>query len=180
MLTDLQRRKLTRLFHVYDMDDSGYLMGEDYERIAQNFCRIHDWQPGSEGYQVMHESQAQQWQAVQALADSDQDGRVSLEEYLAAYSAIPDPDAFYAATVQAIVDFTFDYFDRDQDGYMTAAEFAEVYAVFDLAADDAHRAFTRMDVDGDGRIPKDEGLRLVREFYLSDDPDADGNVFFGE
>jgi Ca2+-binding EF-hand superfamily protein len=77
------------------------------------------------------------------------------------------------------VNFTFDYFDRDKDGAMTTAEFVEVYAVFDLPAAAAETAFKQMDTDGDGRIYKTDALRLVQEFYLSDDPNAAGNVFFG-
>jgi Ca2+-binding EF-hand superfamily protein len=170
---------MTRLFHVYDMNKSGYLEQADYERIAANFCQIHGWPPGSEGHQIMHQAQIGQWQQIQAMADTNDDTQVSLTEYLRAYDSVSDEAAFYEATVNAIVNFTFDYFDRDKDGAMTTAEFVEVYAVFDLPAAAAETAFEQMDTDGDGRIYKTAALRLVQEFSLSDDPNAAGNVFFG-
>jgi juvenile hormone diol kinase len=179
MLNDLLRKKMTRLFNVYDVNNSGFLEKADYERIADNFCRIHNWPEGSEGYQVMHQNQIAQWQQIQQFADSNQDDRVSLDEYLDAYHRMADIDNLYEVTVNGIVDFTFDHFDRDKDGYMTSADFSEVYAVFDLDADEAKTAFAQMDSDNDDRINKVDALRLVREFYVSDDPEAQGNVFFG-
>ena len=179
MLSALRRKKMTRLFHVYDLNKNGYLEQTDFERIAANFCQIHGWPPDSEGFQIMHQAQLAQWQQMQTMADANDDAQVSLAEYLHAYENVQDEAAFYETTVNAIVDFTFDHFDRDRDGAMTTAEFSEVYAVFDLPAAEAETAFAQMDGDEDGRIHKTDALRLVREFYLSDDPDAVGNVFFG-
>ena len=179
MLSELRRKKMTRLFHVYDVNKSGYLEQADFERIAANFCQIHGWPSDSEGYKVMHQAQIGQWQQIQAMSDTDDDAKISLTEYLRAYDGVEDEASFYEATVNAIVDLTFDYFDRDQDGAMTTAEFGEVYAVFDLPTAEAQAAFAQMDVDGNGRIHKTDALRLVREFYLSDDPHAVGNIFFG-
>jgi hypothetical protein len=51
------------------------------------------------GSRLIYDSQAEQWQAIEAVADSDQDGRVSLAEYLSAYSALADRGAFYEAAV---------------------------------------------------------------------------------
>lgn len=179
MLSELRRKKMARLFQVYDVNKSGSLEQSDFERIAANFCQIHGWQPESDGYQVMHQAQIAQWQQIQAMSDTNNDTKVSLAEYLGAYENIEDESAFYEATVNAIVDLTFDYFDRDQDGAMTAVEFSEVYAVFNLPAAEAEAAFAQMDESDDGRIHKTDALRLVREFYLSDDPEAAGNIFFG-
>ncbi len=37
-----------------------------------------------------------------------------------------------------------------------------------------------VDPDGDGYMEKQHLLRLVREFYLSNDPESPGNCFFGD
>ena len=36
MLTDLQTKKLTRYFQVYDIDDDGAIEASDFERIVEN------------------------------------------------------------------------------------------------------------------------------------------------
>jgi Ca2+-binding EF-hand superfamily protein len=39
--------------------------------------------------------------------------------------------------------------------------------------------FQRLDLDGDGYISGDELVELFRQFVLSDDPDAPGNLWYG-
>jgi len=41
MLTDLQTKKLTRYFQVYDIDDDGAIEASDFERIVENVRVLH-------------------------------------------------------------------------------------------------------------------------------------------
>ncbi|MGH6657236.1 MAG: hypothetical protein ACRDVE_18790, partial [Actinocrinis sp.] len=53
------------------------------------------------------------------------------------------------------------------------------FNAYGVCADDAERAFKAVDRNGDGILSVDEVQKAIREFYLSDDPRAPGNLIFG-
>ena len=43
MLTELQKRKIIKLFTIYDADNHGYLLFSDYEKIAHKLADLKGW-----------------------------------------------------------------------------------------------------------------------------------------
>jgi hypothetical protein len=58
-------------------------------------------------------------------------------------------------------------FDANKNGSLKKADF------------DKAEIFSKLDFDGDGKIMKNDYLNLVADFYLSDNPQSPGNLFFG-
>ena len=52
MLTDLQKRKLTRMFNAYDADHSGYLEFADLEAHFNNLAQMREIAVGSSQYDL--------------------------------------------------------------------------------------------------------------------------------
>ena len=44
---------------------------------------------------------------------------------------------------------------------------------------DVGPVFEVLDEDGDGLLSRGEVVRLVKDFYLTNDPEAPGNLFYG-
>lgn len=179
MLTDLQTKKLSRYFHVYDIDDDGRIDAADFGRIVENVRVLHGTDESSAAAEELRDAYATFWKALRSSADGDGDGGVSLDEWLAYWQLTLEDDDRYEAEVHRLTDRLFTVFDLDEDDTIGAAEFMDFYGIFGLSVDLAETVFVELDADGDGVISRSELLEVSREFFRSDDPEAPGNFLFG-
>lgn len=180
MLTDFQKKKLGRLFAVLDSDHNGQLERNDYTTIVANLARIHGWQPGSPEYSAVESLYMTIWGNLKALADVDNNGQVSMDEFVDFHSQMLSTPEMYDQITIGTVDILFEAFDRNGDGKLSREDFGDffsAYNILDKAVTD--EAFQKVDVTGKGEITKDEALERVKEFYFSSDPAAAGNWLFG-
>ena len=179
MLTDLQRRKLTRYFRVYDIDDDGRIGAADFERVVENVRILHGLSPDSPAHRELREAYLRRWRALRTSADVDGDGGVDLDEWLEYWDGVLGADDRYEVEVASLVRRLFELFDTDEDGVLGPREFADFFGIYGLATDLARATFERLDTDGDGVITRDELVDLTHQFYRGDDPDAAGNRLYG-
>jgi Ca2+-binding EF-hand superfamily protein len=179
MLSDLQTKKLTRYFEVYDVDENGRLAAADFERVLENVRVLHGASNHSPGYQQLRDAYMGRWEALRGSADVDRDGGVDLDEWLAYWQIALEDDARYEAEAEAITDRLFTVFDTDEDGEIGPDEFCDFYGVFGLGANLARSIFIELDQNQDGVISRDELLEIGREFYRGNDPEAPANLLFG-
>jgi Ca2+-binding EF-hand superfamily protein len=172
---DLRQRKLTRMFSLYDRNGDGYVERGDYERVAQGFARVAGVASGSPEYLILEGAFIGFWKRLAQMSDQNEDGRVSLAEYLASHSqTVRASDA-----VMRITDTLIALTDRDRDGKVSRVEFTNNLLAYDMSPEDAATAFDHLDRDDDGYLTRDELLKNVDEFYGSDDPEAPGNWLAG-
>ena len=179
MLTDFQRKKLSRLFDVLDTDGNKQLEREDYTRVIANLARIHGWAPGSPPYAQAEELYLTIWDNLQMLADQNSDKKVGLEEFLQFHAQMLNTPELYEQITVGTLDLLFDAFDRDQDGTLSRDDFRDFFDAYGIRGKVADEAFQKLDTSGDGQISKEEALERVKEYYFSDDPNAAGNWLFG-
>jgi Ca2+-binding EF-hand superfamily protein len=179
MLSDLQTKKLTRYFQVYDIDDDGRIASTDFERIVENVRVLHGAGAGSSGSDALREAYMGLWERLRSSADGDGDDSVDLDEWLAYWQLALEDDERYETEVQTITDRLFSVFDLDEDDAIGKDEFADFYGIFGLAVSLAETIFVELDLDGDGVITRSELLDISRDFYRGDDVEAPGNVLFG-
>ncbi len=179
MLSDLQTKKLTRYFEVYDVDDDGQIDAGDFERVLENVRILHGESDSSPTYVDLRVAYMGRWDKLQASADIDRDGGVDVDEWLAYWQQALDDDTRYEAEVSSITNTLFTVFDTDEDGEIGPDEFCDFYGVYGLSAALARSVFTELDANSDGVISRDELLEISREFYRGNDPEAPGNILFG-
>lgn len=179
MLTDLQRKKLTRYFRVYDIDDDGHVGPADFERVVENVRILHGLAPDSAGHRALREGYVRRWTALRASADADRDGGVDLDEWLDYWQEMLQTEERYRSEVWAIAGRLFDLFDTDEDGELGPDEFCDFYSVYGMETALARRIFVDLDANGDGVISRSEMKDIGDQFYRGDDPDAPGNLLFG-
>lgn len=177
MLTDLQKKKITRLFNVVDSDRNGVLEKSDIERVSTNLCEGRGWKSGEQKWEALKARYAFTWQQVQPFADKD---KVSLEKFIEYHDKMLNIPGAYDATVKAMTDFIFDALDSDGDGKITLAENKAFYKAYGIDEKEADKVFPKLDLNADGHISRAELTDLVTQFFFGSDPEAPGNWLFGQ
>ena len=177
MLTDLQTKKLTRYFQVYDIDDDGRIEGHDFARIVENVAILH----GSDGSgpDPLRAAYLALWERLREGADSDRDRGVDLDEWLGYWQLALEDDDRFESEVLSITNRLFAVFDLDEDNGIGKNEFADYYGIFGLSVDLAHTIFETLDTNEDGRLTWDELDLVARQFFRGDDVEEPGNFLFG-
>lgn len=177
-LTDLQKRKLTRFFTVFDQDNDGLITRQDYILLAENVSRVKGFPPESPLSVRVKECLLQVWSNLEILADKDHDGHVTMEEFLDYRDKLHQDQVKFDDLVSAGL-MLFDVMDGDHDGRLNVNEFADFYSFFQLDADLATQMFDRMDSDTTGYLTREQIRTYSRQFNLGDDHDDIGNWLFG-
>ncbi|HIK14012.1 MAG TPA: calcium-binding protein [Leptolyngbyaceae cyanobacterium M33_DOE_097] len=179
MLTDLQKRKLIKLFTMYDGDCDGFLVAEDYENVAKKIAAAKNLGFRSIKCQTLMSQFAQDWKNIQKLGDESHDNKVTLDEWLNYHEQLLANKEKYIKEVKVRIDLLLDAFDADENGKFSQTEWGTFLGVHNVSPVYAPLVFPTLDSDNDGFITKSEVLALIEEFYFSDDPNAAANMMFG-
>jgi len=179
MLTELQTKKLTYYFHTFDVDQNGFLEKPDFDKIVNGFAEAYNITQDSETYQYISSTYGKRWDALAKEADTSADNKVSLDEWLSYQDKLlnhSESDFLWLKVASMFVDIQ----DIDKDGSISVEEYQVMYKIHGIGDDSlAAEIFSKLDFDGDGKIMKNDVMNLVADFYLSDNPQAPGNLFFG-
>ncbi len=176
MLTALQQRKVTRMFHVYDINRDGVLQAQDFDAVGRNIAEQRGHAPGSAAHQGLVERYHGLWEKLSFASGGKT--AISLREFLAIMDAILGNRDGFEVMIQELGGTAFDVLDADRDGKVTLDEYRAFLVAHDIDPTLAERAFPKLDLDGDGHISRPEVLELARQFYYSDDPAAPGNLLY--
>lgn len=179
MLTDLQKRKLTKLFSLYDSNYTGVLVKKDFELMFEKLSTLRNWSRRSPRCIVLEDKLMRKWQKLRQKADTHQNKEVSIDEWLVYYDEVlADPQA-YAEEIADLMDLIFDVFDSDEDGKINQQEWGHLLAAFNESPVYAPLVFPALDANQDGWLAKEEVLQLFRDFCSGDDPQSSANSMFG-
>ncbi len=181
-MSPLRERKLKKLFTLTDVDGNGVIEFQDYLRVLDFLSRRRGWKEDSPSYQHLKSLLVANWEGLQARADSDNDGRVTEQEWLETWrlfyqhveaeDGIPEWFREFAGSL-------FEALDIDGDGQVSPHDYATFLEAHGLQ-EPVDELFARLDLNGDGRISAEEALVLAAEFHLGDDPEAPGCWLYGE
>lgn len=176
MLSDLQRKKLPNLFHLHDTDRDGALRRDDYVQFPRDLARARGLEIGSPEERELSARFLAGWES---LSDFTVGGGVTVDGWLAYWERVLATDGMYEQFAGSMGEYIFLMLDGDGDGVVGRDEFLHFYRAYDMDDAEAGRTFDRLDLNGSGSLTQDEIGVLLRQYFLSDDPDAPGNVFFG-
>ena len=179
MLTELQTRKLLKLFCMYDGDRNGFLVCQDFEKIADRLATVKNLGSRSPKVLVLKERFIQVWKSLLNKADTSGDKQVSLTEWLSYYDEVLKDKEKYTKEVQSLMRLIFEVFDTDGDGNISQQEWAELFQVYNIHPAYAPLAFRRLDANQDGVLSKEEVLALIDDFFCGNSTDSEANSMFG-
>jgi len=181
MLGDGQWKKLTHLFTLIDVDDSGAVEYTDLETVMNRTLAAAGHAPDS----IIHDGAGAMlrrfWADFKQVADINRDDRISRAEWFACWEQLlgeEDADALFddlppaVRQIHLLVAQALGINDLRGADSATWARFAGSVGIGEAAT------FARLDLDGNGLISVDELQQLTAEFFLSNE-DAPGNALFG-
>lgn len=182
MLSELQKRKFTRLFKLYDLDKDGVLQQADFEQFAANVARVGNPNAPADCQEQLRAMYIKQWQQVQQAADVDRNNTVSLAEWLQHHDALVNtPGMIQAIPINMLNGFyaLWEVVDPGVGRLTTERRYQMFFAGFNEDPAAAAATFKLLDLDGDGVLSEAEVTQRIVE-YFGDDPNAAGNWLVGE
>ncbi len=181
MQSDFLERKLARRFQAHDHDGNGFLQRKDFELSAIRMAEEFGHGPESPARQRLVAISLGLWDHLRKVADRDADGRITLDEYKAAFASgmLETPESFHQSYVPYI-NAVMEIADEDHDGKLTASEEVRwMGTLMGMPEQVVVDAFRRIDKDGDGLITSDELVETIRAFYFDESPDSPGHWLLG-
>jgi Ca2+-binding EF-hand superfamily protein len=179
MLTDLQLRKLPRMFALNDNNGDGIISQEDFEEAARVLARLRGLAPGTPEYGDMHRTIMARWNTLREECDADGDNRVALKEWLAHWDTVLATEGEYERVGKPFSVVVARTLDVDGDGNIAPGEYAQWLSRWGVDEKTARDCFARLDLNGDGHLSVDEFVTLVAEYFQSSDPSSPGNWLLG-
>ena len=176
MLSDFHKAKLRTHHRALDADGSGAISKADFEKLAENFAKIRGEAAGSDLHTRLLENFQLIWTKFWAPHDTDNDGEVTPDEFIAAIDGAVDAGV---REDTELLPFLFDLIDADGSGSISPAEHRQFFEACSIDGSLAADTFNAIDVDGDGSITKAEFLEAGAKFFFYDEADAPGNIFWG-
>lgn len=180
MLTDFQEKKLTHFYNLLDYNKNGEITVEDFVEIAENLCFMWGFRESSDDFNGVVLRCKHSWSEFINSANPGAQS-ATLEEWLSfADKHIVNTDIeVYKRIVTGIVGEMFDYFDADKDEHIDLDEYVDLFMAFHIEMKYSAKSFTKLDLNNDERLSKNELLRAIAQFFRSRNKEDAGNWIFG-
>ncbi|MFJ4675885.1 EF-hand domain-containing protein [Kitasatospora sp. NPDC088783] len=175
MASEFQRHKLTSMFHAFDTDRNGYLDQQDFRALADRWKQLPRVAAEPELAARVERVMLGWWDTLYAVADTNGDGLVDMDEILAVVDRLPEMRPAVAETSDTI----FDAIDENGDGRISREEHRRLVDVWNGQPTDTTGVFELVDLDGDGFLSREEFTELWAQFWISADPADPGNHLCG-
>lgn len=181
-LTEWQKRKLIKLFNLYDASQSGFLKLSDFERIGRNLATLKGYKSGSFIYEQLLIQFMYHWIRIRGeikrKIDRKFDATVTLAEWLLYHERVL-ADPFYHRHIDFLTKQIFDVVEVDESGCFDCQEWQKLLQIYGIPVVQAEEAFATIAQNHDGLLSRTTVISLLEEFYYSQEPDASGNYLFG-
>jgi hypothetical protein len=183
MLGDLQKKKASHYFDLIDEDENGFIESNDFKLRAERLAEARDV-TDEEALSKIRDRVMTWWEHLCAIADFDDDDRVTREEWETYWESLDagvnqggkESEKTLQSLEQAAKG-TFKAINTNAPP-ITQEEYADWLDAWGVEG--ATAAFQHLDRDGSGTLTEDNLIEAVKEFYLSNDPEAPGNALYGE
>lgn len=181
MLTEFQETKLRIFFDLLDHDRNGFVEKDDFLSIGENLRMILMLKEKDNEHLRIIKICQKAWEDIYAYVDQNRDQRASIHEWLmyANERIVNCRKLEYDNSVNMVVDYIFNLFDRNHDNSISIQEYLNLFMTFRLEARHSAKAFIRLDRNEDNLISKEEFYTGTEEFFRSNNPKARGNWLFG-
>jgi hypothetical protein len=180
-MTHFQEQKISHLFDFFDFNNTKSLILEDFSDLTLRSCELLNYEPGSQPHQRIAFATTSLFHKFLALCTAGQQS-ISWEEWKAFFEKELNKD-FESSKIESfsnhIIDFIFDLFDENGDGYISDQEYRDLFQIFGIDQCDFEKSFEDLEIFKDGRLSRNELQHGIETFLTSENPEEKGNWIFG-
>ncbi|HXP57773.1 MAG TPA: hypothetical protein VN847_22600, partial [Streptosporangiaceae bacterium] len=166
-LTSSERDLLERRFAVIDTDGNGRWLRDDCEALAGRLCAVFGHDAGSDPARAVATGQLGLFDVLLRHMGADGYQEISREQFVTGLGQhIADRPAFDVAVHTAALTLV-QVADRDHNGVLDSAEYADLAAVYGAPPEEASAAFDRLDLDHNGVLDTAELTVAISQFFAS-------------
>lgn len=181
MLSDFQQQKLLYLFRLLDLNNHGYLELGSFSDICERIREKLEFETGSKEHKFLADRSVKFFHRLLGDIPHDDNQTIKPGEWLLFFDRListHDEEEIDEYT-ELIMGFLFDLFDDNNDGYISAEEYADLFLIYGIDTKYSVKAFINLDLNEDGRLSRYELLHALETFLTSQDPTQKGNWIFG-
>jgi Ca2+-binding EF-hand superfamily protein len=180
-LSDTQKRKIHHLFNVLDIDNNGFLQPEDFVNVGKKIVTLLSLDLNSRAARLILLKSHRLF--VQLLTDlKNPELSLTLWDWIEFFRDQVEKEE--ASILEHYIHRTsrhiFDLFDINRDKLISREEYADMLTIYNISQETAIQGFEELDSNNDNFISADEMVSGLRNFFNSSDPDAKGNLIFGD
>ncbi|MCX4728354.1 EF-hand domain-containing protein [Streptomyces sp. NBC_01306] len=172
--------KAQHYYNVFHHERDGWVGESDVYAWVGRTTQEFKLTPGTAPASALQKSLLEYWKRLFVPMDTDGDGVVSREEFLAGFVSLEDRPDDYARIVTPSAKVFVATADVDGDGELDKSEFKRLFqSSFALSDEDIDVSFADIDTDSSGSISTDELRAAIRVFHSSTDPNDRGHRLLG-
>ncbi len=179
MLSPFQKRKLTRYFNCIDHNAKGYFTIEDVDAIAIRLAQGKQIPLDSDVFELIREGIRAIWSNARLYGFSQDPDKVTLSDWLVHEANILSKEEMVEGYMKKISRDVFDLVDTQGKGVIDEKQYCLLMESFAVEPGITNWCFRQMDTMNKGFLVREEFVRIVEDFHLSEDRSAPGNYLFG-
>lgn len=171
-------KKFAIMFRWYDQNGDGYVDQGDLDKLTAKWTAVAS-ESDHKNRDAIRKGLSV-WRDILFGAEEDKNGgKVGEQEFVRLMHTVVTRPKNFDKAIMNIVDGVMGALDHDGNGSLSLEEYVSMYDAIGIPPNHSSDAFKRLDRDGSGEIDPDELKEAIREYYLSDDPNAPGNWLLG-
>ena len=181
VFSEIQKRKVHHLFNVLDLDRNGQLQPSDFVNVGKKIVAQLQLGENSRSARLILLKSHRLF--VQLLTDlNNPDLSMTLWDWIAFFrdQIESEEDNILKHYIQRTSRHIFDLFDMNKDRLISREEYANMLTIYNIPQDMAYEGFEELDSNKDEFISADEMVEGLKNFFRSSNPDALGNLIFGQ
>ncbi len=175
MLTRFQRTKVVQLFRLLDLTRDGHIEYADFVVHAENVRQLAGWDEEHPHARRLLTSRRALWRKMHDAMDTNRDGEISLDEWLAFFSMLnlQAKSAPLPMWMEEMARLFFHTLDLDADQRVSEEEHG--FYLKSIGAEPANDLFRSALREGRKALTMEDFQRVVASWLLNQDPNAPVN-----
>ena len=179
-MNPIQKRKITHLFNVLDVNRNKELQPDDFIAVANRISDLLEYPEKSRKRVALQVRSFRLF--VQLLADlQKEETSITFDEWMRLFTVVLlKNEQIIKNYVRRTTAYIFMLFDHNNDHVVSEEEYINMFKVYNIDEEYARIAFKKLDENQDGVLSQDEVISGFHDFFLSGDSAAKGNWIFGK
>ncbi|MBK6575389.1 MAG: EF-hand domain-containing protein [Sandaracinaceae bacterium] len=179
MLTSFQVRKFTRMFNALDINSDGALDAEDVELVVGRHATESAGRAEPAHLATLEAAYRAWYGGIIQMADHNQDGKVTLEEFLGFQENLMKDAALYEQIIGAITQMTCTILDHDGDGKNDTDDYVQFSRVLRIGEEGATERWAALSAHRDGLMGVEDIRAVLQDFFQGADESSPATNFLG-